>query len=243
WPFVDPRTSLDGRDLLQAAVKPIYPTQQYLQKNRPSAREVIGRIIGELIGELNARMRDTILEGDDIVPLRRSEGGKSSIDIMRQDTNKARAARDLIRNFFLEEEPELVLAMDDEMAPLSVGFPFLQVKGITVLSMENTKNGEKRVYPPDIAEKIQAFWLWTQECGLGVEVDATKNVFRLLLETWEQEMQEFVTGQKSLAEPAIRRLKNTLIQKKKDAQSQVDRPLRLKKNFFQNLIMTYTASI
>jgi hypothetical protein len=210
WPFLDRRWSLDDNDLLQITVKPIYPSNKYLSSDTPSGREIVGQIIFDLINESNARVSPVLSSEEDYAPLRMKEGGGTSIDIMREDIDKARAANDLIANLHLEDARDLLLAMDDEMARKGVGFPFMTIKDIFVLSMENTKGGVKRSYAPEENKEINADWLWSNECGLGVEIEATKNVFRLLLEKWESEMWDLVQGQNKVPVPAIRRLKEYL---------------------------------
>jgi hydroxymethylpyrimidine pyrophosphatase-like HAD family hydrolase len=214
WPFVDRRFSLDGKELVQVTLKPIYPASKYLYSDRPSSREIIGKIIGGMIREFNEMAGEDVSSDYDYAPLLMKEGGGTSIDIMRKDINKARAARDLIKSLHLEDSRDLILAMDDEMASNAVGFPFLTVEGITVLSMEHTKEDKERKYSQQEKEKIKASLLWAQACGIGVEIEATKKVFSLLLNICERDMWEVVSGENKKPLPAIRRLKELLLEKK-----------------------------
>ncbi|MBU1042900.1 MAG: hypothetical protein KJ915_00685 [Candidatus Omnitrophica bacterium] len=213
WPFVDNRPSLDGKKLIQVTLKPIYPTKKYLTAERDSSREILGKIILELITELNADSlpEDNVSNGYAL--LKRQEGGDTSIDILRADVDKAKAAKDLVISYHLEKNPELVLAMDDEMAENGVGYPFLTVPGITVVSMEKTKTGKNREYPDQVKTKIKATLLSSQECGIGTEIEATKNIFHLLLDACEREIWTMLTGENKNPEPAIRRVKIELFQR------------------------------
>ena len=206
--------SLDGENLIQVTLKPIYPTAKFIAADKKSAREIVGGIVAELVSDLNSELEGAGFGADEgYSPLAEKEGGTTSVDVMRADVDKSKAAKDLLKSFKLEAEPDLLLAMDDEMSPNAVGFPFLTVDGITVISMEKTGDGKKRQYPRDIWKKIRAFLLWSEECGMGTEVEATKNIFSQLILACEKEMWEVLVGEKSASLPAIRRLKNELMQK------------------------------
>lgn len=215
WPYLDKRPSMDGKNLIQVTLKPIYPANKYLSTNQPSSREILGGIVSELTMTLNAEFFPDNVVLEEYAPLAIKQGGSSSVDIMRADVDKAKAAKDLIVSMNLQDAPDLLLAMDDEMDFTGVGFPFLKVPGITVLSMEKTKNEKKRKY--SVAEKaeIKAFSLWSQECGIGSEIEATKNVFQMLLDVCESEIWELLKGKNKSPIPAIRKVKEMLYKKSK----------------------------
>ena len=200
WPFVDPRHAIDGKRLVQATLKPLYPSRKKLASKEASSREILGEIVRKAVAKIN----ETLTEG----ALAVKEGGTTSIDVLRNDANKAAAAADLIRELNLRDEPSLLIAIDDEMSPSGVGFPFLTVAGITVISGEKTADGQRRKYSRQDEEQIRAVWFWTKDAGLGVEVEATKKLFYLLEELYGQEVFKLLDGKNPM--PAIRRLKEEL---------------------------------
>jgi hypothetical protein len=190
--FIDKTYSIDGKRITQEIIKDIYPLE---------GRKLLAGIAEEIIKKFNIRYREFVsLKVQQI---------DTSVFFTRSDADKSAAAKDLMRETGLLLTPDLVLAIDDEMAPEKdkAGFPFL-LAPITVVSNERTEGGEKRVYPEAIKVKIKANWFWTGDYGLGYEVDATKNIFLLLSELYTQEVLHLCENNK--IEPAIRRLKEAL---------------------------------
>jgi hydroxymethylpyrimidine pyrophosphatase-like HAD family hydrolase len=204
WPFIDKRFSINKDKLIQATLKPIYPSDRSLPK-KVSAREFLYKIIFQLVEKANAKIKPSL---SNYSPLVVKSGGTTSIDVVREDVNKATAVEDLIKMLgFKENERELVLAIDDEMAPEKVGFPFLTVEGITVISVEKIEN--KREYEDEYRKKIKAWWIWSKEVGIGVELEATRWIYKRLNELFVDEVFKLLRKEKYT--PVIKKLKEEII--------------------------------
>ncbi|MFA5350665.1 MAG: NAD-dependent epimerase/dehydratase family protein, partial [Candidatus Omnitrophota bacterium] len=203
WAFLDKRTEIGGEKLVQLTLKPIYPTAKHLPGKNVSAREILGGIVSALVEKINIK-----LNASNSICLAVMLGGDSSIDILREDANKASAVEDLIRKLkFADSDRDLILAIDDEMdSAKGVGFPFLKVPGITVISVE--KGEKKRQYSGEDAKKIQAVCFWSVEHNLGAEVGASRNIFKKLEDLYIEEVRKLLNNQEVV--PAIRRLKEEL---------------------------------
>ncbi|MFA4998333.1 MAG: hypothetical protein WC513_09500, partial [Bacteroidales bacterium] len=208
WPYVDERKNIkgemqdnpQGNVWIQFTLKPIYPTK----KPEGSAREIVALIIEEILKAANAQIHS---QEQKAVPLKKVEGGSTSVDVVRNDADKASAAEDLIKQLRLEGERDLILAIGDEMDPAKVDFPFLTVAGISVLSVETTKTGVKREYKQKDAGNIKATWFWSKELGWGTELEATRKAFAKLRELYIQEVRNLFSNNAYVPEPAMRRLK------------------------------------
>ncbi|MBI4981741.1 MAG: EamA family transporter [Candidatus Omnitrophica bacterium] len=204
WPFIDLRQDIGGNKVVQATLKPVFPSAKFAKRN--SAREIISGIIKLLVDYANS-----ILEADGHCPLVIKDGGSGSIDLTRADVHKGTAVEDLISSVSINpDERDLVLASDDEMSPSGVGFPFLLTKGITVFSGEKTADDSKRVYSDAIGKNILADWFWSQECGLGTEVLATSKLFELIESLFVREVMTLLAYSDYRPVPVMRLLKGEL---------------------------------
>jgi len=193
WPFIDLRNDIEEREIIQVTLKPVCPSK---------AREL-------LADTAEFMMQDFHDPSPAPEHIRITRGGSTSIDATRQDVNKGAAAEDLIKGQGLaNEDRDLVLAIDDEMTPGKVGFPFLEIEGITVISNERTRDGRKRVYSESDRARIKAAWFWTGDYGFGYEVEGTKRVYQEVVGCYIKEIDKLFNGEQ--VGPAIRSFKQSL---------------------------------
>jgi len=184
WPFIDIRKVPGTQMVVQMTLKPICPS---------SGRELVADIVEKVLGSYPS------------IEVKR--GGSTSIDCAPSGVSKAQAAEDLIKIEGLDpDNRHLLIAIDDEMDPTGVGFPFLTVPGITVIS--NEPLAQRRIYENEVLDQIQAQWFWTVDYDLGFTVEGTKKVFSLLIDTYVEEVFQLFEGME--VEPVTKKLRDQL---------------------------------